>query len=179
MATVPAQALSAEAYQEYGAVIAVRPGLASIEANLGTARRFNHLASLENLRPQTGKLNLSIYRCQPSTKFPFEVHLLERHPLSTQIFIPMVGAKRYLLIVCLGGDRPDFKTLRAFVAPGSQGISYRPGVWHHPMIALDQPTDFVSLIWEDGGGKDCLVHECKPEFPRVSLEVSTLGSASD
>ena len=64
---------------------------------------------------------------------------------------------RYLVIVTLGGDAPDLSTLAAFIAHGTEGISYRPGVWHHPMIALDHETDFICLVWEDGSRDDCTI----------------------
>jgi ureidoglycolate lyase len=34
-------------------------------------------------------------------------------------------------------------------------VNYRAGVWHHPIIALDGPADFVMLAWEDGTPRDC------------------------
>ena len=52
-------------------------------------------------------------------------------------------------------DRPNMPTLRVFLARENQAITYNPGVWHHPMIALDRVTDFVCLVWEDGTAKDC------------------------
>ena len=69
-----------------------------------------------------------------------------------------MNAARYLVIVCGGGDAPELATLAAFVGHGRQGVSYAPGVWHHPMIALDQETDFVCLVHEDGSRDDCVEH---------------------
>jgi ureidoglycolate lyase len=83
--------------------------------------------------------------------------MLEKHPGSTQAFVPM-NASRYLVVVALGGDAPDLSTLRAFVASAAEAISYRPGVWHHPMIALDRVTDFACLVWEDGTTEDAVEH---------------------
>ena len=39
----------------------------------------------------------------------------------------------------------------------ARGITYKPGVWHHPLIVLDRPADFACLIWEDGSAGDCQV----------------------
>jgi ureidoglycolate lyase len=89
---------------------------------------------------------------------PFTVRTLEKHPLSTQLFVPL-GAERYVVVVALGDAAPDLSTLSAFLASGKQGITYHPGVWHHTLMALDQPTDFSCLVWEDGGRDDCSVHE--------------------
>jgi ureidoglycolate lyase len=64
----------------------------------------------------------------------------------------------YLVIVCLNDtktDTPDLSTLRAFKAKGNQGINYYPGVWHHPMIALDVPMEFVCIVYEDSTAEDC------------------------
>ncbi|KAJ1920330.1 Allantoicase [Tieghemiomyces parasiticus] len=137
--------------------------------------------------------NLSFFRCAPRSARPFPAELLERHPYSTQVFIPVYRAAdrlvadgadrvlagtvnrqcayRYLVVVALNGkdDRPDVSTLRAFVAHRWQGVSYRPGVWHHPMIVLEQETDFITLIWENGAaGEDCQVeHLAAPVLIRI------------
>lgn len=156
LAKIITQPLTQETYQSYGSVIAARADVIPVSANRGTAERFNFLATLENKKSVKAKANLCVYRCQPQP-LPFAVSLLERHPHSTQIFIPMGGPKRYLVIVCLGQDQPDVKTLKAFEASGRQGITYQPGIWHHPMVALEQATDFACLIWEDGSKQDCEV----------------------
>ncbi|HEY4119630.1 MAG TPA: ureidoglycolate lyase, partial [Byssovorax sp.] len=122
-------------------------------ANMGTARRFDRLAALENLRA-TATANVAVFRCQPCTARPVPVRLLERHPHTTQLFAPMT-ARRYLVVVARGGDRPDLSTLAAFVATGAEGVTYRPGVWHHPLIALDAACDFACVVFEDGTAGDC------------------------
>ena len=158
--SIRAVPLSAEGYRDYGDVISAEAGARSRSANMGTARRFNALAKLENRRPGKARPNLCVFRCEPQVRAPqtsFEIRLLEKHPFSTQAFIPMSGAERFLVVVCLGADKPDLSTLRVFLATGSQGITYRPGVWHHPLIAMDRRTDFACLIWEDGTSGDCEV----------------------
>jgi ureidoglycolate lyase len=149
MRSVTAVPLEREAYARFGDVIAAKPGWRP--ANQGSAQKSEHLAELIDLRG--ARPNLSVFRCAPR-EVPFEVALLEKHEASTQVFVPM-NASRYLVIVALGGDRPEVSTLAAFVATGAQGITYRPGVWHHPMIALDHETDFFCLVYEDGTSADC------------------------
>lgn len=146
-----AAALQSDQYAPYGDVIAAAGSAQS--ANAGTAQRFNHVAGLENLRPDA-KPNLCVFRVEPATATPFAVRMLERHRHSTQAFVPMAAA-RYLVIVCGGGNAPDLSTLKAFIATGTQGITYKPGTWHHPLVALDRPTDFACLVYEDGGAGDC------------------------
>lgn len=148
--------LTAPAYAPYGHVIMASPhGEEGRAANQGTARRWGHLAPIDNLRPATAKLNVSVFRCTPRRAWPLRIAALEKHPASTQAFLPM-RARRYLVVVALGAERPDLSTLTAFVASGSQGITYHPGVWHHPMIALDEETDFTCLVWEDDSEMDCV-----------------------
>ncbi|CAG8519657.1 10792_t:CDS:2 [Paraglomus brasilianum] len=143
--------------------MSITHGIRVTPANQGTARKYNHIAKAANFRQsaitQDGKLiskaeqNICLYHCQPTTEFPFKLKLLERHLYSSQAFIPLDGSSEgYLVIVCLNGqdDKPDLSTLRAFVGSSKQGINYFPGVWHHPMIALKQVTDFVCLVHESG-----------------------------
>lgn len=147
-------------------------------ANQGTAQKYHRLANVVNLRPPTSATpNLCIFHCQPRNhstndddKHEFHVKILERHPHSSQIFLPMVQQReqqplqkglRYLVIVAEGDphtDTPDRSTLRAFMFHGWQGVSYRAGCWHHPMIALDSPTTFAVLVHEDGTSEDCHEH---------------------
>lgn len=149
--------LTADAYADYGHVIMASPrGEPGKPANQGTARRYDHLAALDDLRPGQASLNVTVFRCAPRAPGAFEIALLEKHPASTQIFVPM-NAERYLVIVARGGDRPDLATLGAFIASGTQGVSYLPGVWHHPMIALDREIDFACFVFEDGTAGDCVV----------------------
>ena len=154
---IPCVALTPDAYAPYGRVIMASPRAeVGKPANQGTARRFDHLADLDDLRPGRAKLNVTVFRCAPRPTGPFDVELLEKHPASTQIFVPM-NADRYLVIVAGGGDQPDLTTLGAFMASGTQGVSYHPGVWHHPMIALDREIHFACFVFEDGTRDDCTV----------------------
>ena len=164
---VAAQPLSPEAYSLYGDVIMAAPrGEPGRPANRGTARRYDHLASVEDLRPGAATLNVCVFRCSPRLAFPLPVLLLEKHPSSTQVFLPM-NARRYLVLVARGGDTPELGSLAAFIATGAQGVSYRPGVWHHPMIALDAEIDFSCLVWEDGSESDCV----EVAYPEGEIEV--------
>lgn len=62
----------------------------------------------------------------------------------------------YLVVVALNdkNGQPDLSTLKAFIASSTQGINYSPGVWHHPMIALEYETDFACLVHESGVPND-------------------------
>ncbi|KZM22632.1 Ureidoglycolate lyase [Ascochyta rabiei] len=56
-----------------------------------------------------------------------------------------------------GPGLPDLKNLRAFVATGSQAVTYGAGTWHAPMIVIgDRPVDFVVVQFaNDVGVEDC------------------------
>src|SRR5262245_40833399 len=115
MIELVAEPLTKNAYAPFGDVVMAAPnGEPGKPANQGTARRFDHLASLEDLRPGAARPNVSVFRCAPRV-LPFAVELLEKHPFSTQMFVPM-RVERYLVVVAQGGDRPERATLRAFLA---------------------------------------------------------------
>lgn len=167
------QPLTSAAYEPYGKVIMASPrGEPGAVANLGTALRFDDVVHCTNGRPQSAALKTKVFRSSP---VPFEkrpLALLEKHPKSTQLFIPM-NASRFIALVALGGDTPDLSTLKAFVAEGPQGISYGPGVWHHPMLTLDSQTDFVVFVHEDGTDEDCVVVDRNgADWPILDLEAT-------
>ncbi len=149
-----ARPIESASYAPYGQLVAPRPELERCSANQGTAQRFLDVVDLVDTRSATARPHLSIYRCAPWAGQELQLSMLERHACSTQVFMPM-APERYLVVVALGLEQPDPLTLKAFVVQGPVGVSYRPGVWHHPMIALSDTTDFLCLVLEDGSDRDC------------------------
>jgi ureidoglycolate lyase len=81
--------------------------------------------------------------------------MMERHPFSSQTFVP-ISASRFLIMVSrsLSDGQPNLRTIEAFVGQSEQGFTYRPGVWHQGVTALDKPATFAVLMWQDGGTCD-------------------------
>ena len=86
---------------------------------------------------------------------PIPLTTLERHPFSSQTFIP-VDLSRYVITVCEGNGKgaPDLSKVRAFVASKYQGVSYSPGVWHGPMTVIDRDGEYVALRWLVNDSRD-------------------------
>jgi ureidoglycolate lyase len=159
--------ISLEAYAPFGALVAARSS-APRSANHGNAAAWDDLATLVNARGERARPTVSLFRCAPLLEAILEVRWLERHPASTQMFVPM-SARRYLVVVARGGDEPELESLRAFVVPGTQAITYAPGIWHHPMIALDREADFVNVLFADGTAGDCEERAFDPPCASVSV----------
>jgi ureidoglycolate lyase len=162
---VQAEPLSVEAFAPFGDVVSagLRAGQA---ANQGTAVRFDRCARLATTRPGATP-NLAVFRAAPQPA-PVALRLLERHPCSSQAFLPLVCARFLVVVAPAAADGgPDLAGLRAFVCGPGQGINYHAGTWHHPIIALDAPAELAMLAWEDGGPRDC---EERPLTERVEVD---------
>lgn len=153
VASVP---ITPEAFAPFGDVVSAGI-VAGKSANQGTAVRCDWSCALESTR-SGARPNLAVFRSVAKT-LPFEVRLLERHPCSTQAFLPMV-CTRFLVCVApaLPDGSPDLDHLVAFRCGPGQGINYHRNIWHHPILALDGPADFAMLAWEDGSPLDCVEH---------------------
>ncbi|MCU0654785.1 MAG: ureidoglycolate lyase [Polyangiaceae bacterium] len=166
MIPLPILPLTREAYAPFGDLIdGPPPGNPGRLVNQGFVRRHDFASPLSNLRPHA-ELNFAFFRCKPRPPEGFVVDQLERHPDSTQLFLPL-GPARYLVVVALGGERPDLSSLAAFVAASPQGVSYHPGIWHLPLVAFDQVTDFACLVYEDSSARDCEVALFPEEERRI------------
>jgi ureidoglycolate lyase len=140
--------LDADAFAPFGEVIEPAGAKQVYAINDGTAQRFHDLAALD-CDSAGGRVILSLFRAQPRP-LPFEVAMLERHPLGTQAFVPLDPATRYLVVV---SQAPE-ATPRAFLAAGGRGINLHRGTWHHPLLALERVSDFL-VIDRGGPGANC------------------------
>ncbi|MBL8952524.1 MAG: ureidoglycolate lyase [Myxococcaceae bacterium] len=154
MRTLRTEPLTAEAFAPFGQVLQT-PGQGDTNMNQGTAVRLDRCAALVNTRGGGCAPNLAMVRALPQA-MPLKMRLMERHPCSSQAFIPL-QCSRYLVIVAptAAGGGPEWSGLRAFVAGPGQGINYAAGTWHHPFTAIDAPAELAMLAWEDGSASDC------------------------
>ncbi|BAK75110.1 ureidoglycolate hydrolase [Pseudogulbenkiania sp. NH8B] len=142
--------LSREAFAPFGDVIEASEAVRHFPINGGNTERYHDLASVEP-GPE-GRAIVSIFRGQPRA-LPFRVEMMERHPLGSQAFIPLSG-RPYLVVVAPAGAPPAAADLRVFLARADQGVNYRTGVWHHPLLALDAVCDFL-VVDRSGTGHNC------------------------
>lgn len=144
------QALTAELFADYGDVIEVHERNQILSINDGNTERHHHLAHLDP-GPE-GQIIVSIFRGKPRT-LPFTMTMMERHPKASQAFIPLSN-QPYLIAVCAADQPLKAENIQVFLAQGHQGINYNTGVWHHPLMALNQTCDFLVLDRE-GPGPNC------------------------
>jgi ureidoglycolate lyase len=141
------EALTREAFAPFGDVIEAASAAQTYAINAGTTTRFHDLARIDADR-DGGRPVLSLFRAQPR-KLPFAITQLERHPLGSQAFVPL-SQRPYLVVVA----EDPVGTPRAFLARNGQGVNYHAGTWHHPLLALDEVSDFL-VIDRAGPGNNC------------------------
>ena len=139
--------LTRAAFAAYGEVIESE-GAAHFTINQGFAERFNDLANVD-VSTDGGSVNVSIVTANPRP-LPIAVRLMERHPLGSQIFLPLQD--RPWLVVVAANPR-DLGSFRAFAAKGRQGINYARNVWHHPLLVFDRDSHFM-VVDRQGPGNN-------------------------
>ncbi|QHJ01285.1 ureidoglycolate lyase [Xylophilus rhododendri] len=151
---LPLLPLTAEAFAPFGDVIETE-GRHHFPINAGKVQRFHDLADVDVLEAQ-GKPGISLFVAEPYP-MPLDLACLERHPLSSQAFIPL-DDRPFLLVVAPAGEQPSLQNIRAFVTDGRQGVNYRRGVWHHVLIAVGQRQTFA-VVDRIGQGPNCDLFE--------------------
>lgn len=163
---LPLEPLGSEAFAPFGEVIEANSATTEYAVNAGTAQRFHDLAHIDTNLAE-GRCVLSLFRAMPRT-LPFEIRMLERHLLGSQAFVPLDPATRFLVVVAEAIDAQP----RAFLARGGQGVNYRRGTWHHPLIALDRQGDFL-VIDREGPAPDCEEADLAPGWRIANAELSS------
>jgi len=206
--TLEADVLSQEAFSPFGTVVknptpTIIPSAnekqlpsGAVIANQGSAikyldvtRMLDLYASAPSEVPSRAAMNMFVCAnrelnasSQKAIDGFFPVEILERHPYTTQTFIPLglspseQSEARYLVIVAPslpsppsdqsswpvpsstpetgllpGSGLPDLNRIRAFVADGSQAVTYGAGTWHAPMVVVGKKAvDFVVVQFANG-----------------------------
>ncbi|SCU92022.1 LAMI_0E08394g1_1 [Lachancea mirantina] len=198
-----AELLTIEGFCRFGSIVSPDEEISKLDssaknANQGTAFKLLKISQLQNSFGQLVPTpSVNIFRCFPqihlqkkivensdNETITHEVRVLEKHPFSSQTFIPMGGSANeiaYLIVVAnsdLSGE-PDLTTLKAFICRGNQAVTYGAGVWHAPMIVVGTRSfmDFTVVIYEllDGNHpeKDCVERLYKNQ--EVVIEMSTIN----
>ena len=121
-------------------------------ANGGTVDVHRDIAAID-VASDGGRVCMSVVRAKARI-LPLRVEVMENHPLGSQAIAPL-GNARMLIVVAPAGPL-DPNLVVAFRASGHQGVNYRRGVWHHPLIALDGDGDFL-VIDREGEGENLVL----------------------
>jgi ureidoglycolate lyase len=187
----------------------------AIRANQGTALKYLDVTNLLDLYGSApsrvaSKAVMNMFVCAPRAlrwsgrngiQGTFQVEILERHPFTTQTFIPLglcPAEACYLVVVAPslppsredsslpvppqystgvplpGRGLPDLTKVQAFIAKGSQAVTYGAGTWHAPMVVVGtKPVDFVVVQYANGVAiEDCqevLIHSQGREGIQVAI----------
>lgn len=189
------------------------PGGLVVRANQNTALKYVDVTLMVDDYAQSpsqtaGKAVMNMFACFPrlplivsskedenGTLPPLlPIRVLERHPFTTQTFIPMGLAAsdpstRYLVVVAPTlpptedfPDRgpPDLEDIKIFCAHGGQAVTYGPGTWHAPMVVVGASrVDFVVLQFCNGvSEEDCQEVDVK-EGVEVAVSLEAVEDLSE
>ncbi|ORY21974.1 galactose-binding domain-like protein [Naematelia encephala] len=196
--------ISESSFAPFGQLIRAHPDLSlTAHGELqsspdGRTNKWTRLADITSTYPQdTGAVTgIAVFRATPKVGLErgqaFDVRFMERHPYTSQAFIPMGKAEwkgkseeklpkggEMLVVVAKNGsdDRPDPSTIKAFIMPTNTGLNYHAGVWHHPTLILDAPIDLACVETQISTGipepdeRDCelLSWEGQEVFGKVAV----------
>jgi len=144
---ITAQTLTADNFRPYGHVARAGKGVVKSIRN-DTVILSKSDTTFEH-DPQASDLALDFYEVQPQAH-PMQAKMAERHVLTVQTFVPMSAARWLVVIWPEGLDQAPL----AFVAGAGDVVTYNRGLWHHGIVALDQPATFASTMWRANTPQD-------------------------
>ncbi|WP_299074259.1 ureidoglycolate lyase [uncultured Paraglaciecola sp.] len=147
---IRAKPLTKKSFAAFGDVIEVSDKANNFSINDGYTQRYHDLATVD-VTEKSGRALISIFRSTPLAQ-PIAIKMMERHPLSSQAFIPM-GQQPYLVVVAPKGELHTAQ-IEVFLASPNQGVNYHKGTWHHYCLALHQVSDFI-VVDRGGAGENC------------------------
>ena len=134
MKDIRARPLTAAAFAPFGDVLNC-DGAPDRIINAGLCGRFHDRAQVD---VGDGRVGISLFRSE-LRRMPYQIDLIERHPLGSQAFIPM--SMDSFLVVVAGDDLVP----QAFVTTPGEGINFHRGTWHGVLTPLSGPGLFAVI----------------------------------
>lgn len=154
------QPVTQSTFEPFGWI--VETGKAGRPANNGTARRHDIHAHAATDVQAGSRLVTSIFEAKRQDPRP-AITLLERHVNSIQMIVPLDGAGHIVIVAESDADgAPALSTLTAFSFSALQGMIYRRGLWHHPIMAVGSDARFLVQSWQNGTEADCEIRDIRP-----------------
>lgn len=141
-----AEPLTPKAFAPYGDVLDFSAPY-DMKINQGQCERHHNLANLSFLDGQAG---ISLFNANPRS-LPYELDMMERHPLGSQAFIPMSQDPFLVIVATDDNGRPA--TPHAFITAPSMGVNYHANIWHGVLTPLHEPGHFA-VIDRIGSGEN-------------------------
>ena len=136
--------INKENFLQYGQLISTKD-IESENINSNTTKSFYDLIDIEILG-ENNQCRVNVFKAK-KRQFPLEINMLENHPLSSQSFMPLQNTS-FIVVVAPISNTPNLKLLEAFIVPAEEGISFKPKVWHFPLIALED-SNFLTIDKKD------------------------------
>ncbi len=111
------------------------------DINTNTTKSYFDLANIEILGEDT-KARLNLFDAK-KRKFPLMIDMLEKHPFSSQVFLPL-GNSPFFVIVCPPSTKPDLNNLKIFKIENGNAVNFKPMVWHFPLISIND-AKFITI----------------------------------
>jgi ureidoglycolate lyase len=142
--------LTADAVAPYASVLRAKDG------------KFTEVPAVLEPGDVPGHHAFAILCPQPAVGNRVTITMLERHPHSTQSFVPIrVGRWIVLVAPTLPDGNPDVANMRAVLAGPEDAICIGRNVWHAGLTVLDRPAEVGMMMWKADTGDDGVVHELK------------------
>ncbi len=136
MKRITTQPLTAEAFAPFGDVLECA-GEPDKIINQGFCGRFHDRAEMSF---EDGRAGISLFQAK-TREMPYQLEMVERHPLGSQAFIPM-HMSPFLIVVAQNIDKRPANPV-AFLSRAGQGINFHKNVWHGVLTPLAEPGLFA------------------------------------
>ena len=130
--------------------------------NGGTTERYHDLANVD-VTGEDARVLVSIFRGKPFAP-SVDITMLERHPLGSQAFMPLQNRPFLVVVAEDDGGKPGMPVV--FRCKGNQGVNYARNAWHHPLISLEETSDFL-VVDRGGEGNNLEEHFWRDKVFRV------------
>lgn len=115
--------------------------------------KFTTLPDVLEVGDVPGQHAFAVLCPQPVDPQAISITFLERHPHSTQTFVPLkVGRWIVLLAPTLADGSPDLANIRAYVAGPEDAVCINRNVWHAGLTVLDRPAEVGMMMWRSAAG---------------------------